>query len=68
MVAAPVTTPDMGSMVALAVLPLLHAPPVTASDKAVAAPLHTGAEDKIIVAGVAFTVTDLVWAQPAALV
>jgi hypothetical protein len=54
--------------VAIALLPLLHIPPVTASDKASVLPTHTEqvpeVEGHIIGAGAGFTVTTAVEKQP----
>ncbi len=66
--ATPVTIPEEGSIVAKALLPLLHAPPVMASDNVVETNVQTDAEAGVIAVGVALTVADLVAEQPAALV
>jgi hypothetical protein len=61
----PVTVPVAGSIVATAVLVLLHVPPVAASVNVVLAPTHNDREPPIA-GGVATTVTVVVVEQPVA--
>lgn len=62
-VVAPVTTPDAEPTGAIAVLLLLHAPPVVASVSVIVAPTHTLLLP-VIAAGEVLTVTVAVVAQP----
>lgn len=61
--ATPVATPPE-LMVAMAVLLLAHAPPVTASDRPIVDPTQTCGEDGTMAEGVVLTVTGFVTEQP----
>ena len=59
----PVTIPVVAPTVAVAVLLLLHVPPVVGSLSVVVAPMHTTAVP-VIAAGSGFTVTVAVFVHP----
>ena len=59
----PVTIPVIEFMIAVAVLPLVHVPPVGVHASVLVAPIHTLPEP-VIALGNAFTVTVAVLKQP----
>ena len=66
-VVTPLTVPVPEPMVAIEVLPLVHAPPAEISVKAIEAPVHT-TDGPVMLAGNELTVATTVAKQPAAVV